>query len=68
MKKILLLLFLLFAVVPAIASDTLVVFNVKTMIYHKPTCIAAKRCTKNCIKMPKAKAEKLGRPCDICGG
>ena len=57
MKKILLLLFLLFAVVPAIASDSFVIFNVKTLIYHKPTCMAAKRCTKSCIKMPKEKVK-----------
>lgn len=68
MKKIIFLFFLLFAVVPVLAADTMVVFNYKTLIYHKPNCIAARRCTKNCVRIPKEKAEKLGRPCDICGG
>ena len=68
MKKLLLLLFLFFAVTPALATDTFVIFNQKTLIYHKPNCIAARRCTKNCIRMPKADAEEKGRPCEICGG
>mgnify|MGYP006322392187 CR=1 FL=1 len=68
MKKILILLFLFFAVVPAMASDSYVVFNVKTLVYHKPSCMAARRCTKSCVKMPKAKAIERGRPCEICGG
>ncbi|MBR2274006.1 MAG: hypothetical protein IJ864_04165 [Alphaproteobacteria bacterium] len=68
MKRIIFLFFLLFMVVPVLAADTMVVFNLKTLIYHKATCIAARRCTKSCVKMPKEEAEKLGRACDICGG
>ena len=56
--------------IPVLASDSSpVIMNVKTYIYHSPTCKWAKRCTKNCIKTTKDKAKSQGaRPCKVCGG
>lgn len=69
MKRLLIILFLLSAVVPVLAADTMVVFNLKTFIYHKPDCPSAQRCTKNCIVLPKNDViKKGGRPCEKCGG
>lgn len=46
-----------------------VVFNTKTLKYHKPTCQWAQKCTKNCIKIEKKEAIKRGgQPCKVCGG
>ena len=46
-----------------------VVFNTKTLKYHKPTCQYAKKCTVNCIKIDKQQArQKNGKPCKVCGG
>ena len=46
-----------------------VFFNIKTHKYHKPDCIWAKRCTKNCIMIEKSEAIKHGGiPCKVCGG
>lgn len=70
MKKIFLLLILIFLITPALAADSpVVIMNVKTHIYHHPSCIWAKRCTKNCIKTTKDKALARGaRACKVCGG
>ena len=69
MKRLLIILFVLGMIMPALASDTMVVLNLKTLIYHKPDCAAAKRCTKNCIILPKNNVIKRGaRPCEKCGG
>lgn len=52
-----------------VAVAETVVYNVKTGKYHKPTCQAAIRCTKNCIKIDKVQAkQKGGVPCKLCGG
>lgn len=46
-----------------------VIFNTKTMIYHKPDCKLAKKCTRNCIKINKPDAIKRGgHACYACGG
>lgn len=58
MKKLLSLLIVLFLVSPALAADSqTVVMNIKTYIYHSPDCKWAKKCTKNCIKTTKQKAQ-----------
>jgi hypothetical protein len=50
-------------------SDPDTVFNVQSHIYHRDTCSAARRCTKNCIVVKLSEAKKRGgRPCEICGG
>ena len=70
MKKIFLLLMLILLITPALAADSpVVIMNVKTHIYHHPSCIWAKRCTQNCIKTTKDKALSRGaRACKVCGG
>lgn len=70
MKKTVCLLIFLLLSAPVLASDSsTVIMNVKTYIYHSPTCKWAKRCTKNCIKTTKNKAKSQGaRPCEVCGG
>ena len=55
------LLMLGFLITPALAADSpVVIMNVKTYIYHHPSCIWAKRCTKNCIKTTEEKALARG--------
>ncbi len=39
------------------ADDQTVIMNTKTYIYHTPDCKWAKKCTKNCIKITKQKAQ-----------
>ena len=42
---------------------------INTYKYHKITCKWAKKCTKNCIKIEKKKAQQRGGvPCKVCGG
>jgi methylphosphotriester-DNA--protein-cysteine methyltransferase len=50
-------------------ADPDTVYNVQSHIYHRETCSAARRCTKNCIviKLSEAK-QRGGRACQICGG
>ena len=46
-----------------------VVFNWKTLKYHKPGCQWAQKCTQNCTSVDKKTAIKNGgRPCKVCGG
>ena len=70
MRKILCLLVLLGLAVPVAAADNSpVVMNVKTYIYHQPSCHRAERCTKNCVKTTKQEAQAKGaRACKVCGG
>lgn len=70
MKKVLCLLLVLCFALPVYAVDsTPVIMNVKTYIYHSPSCKWAKRCTKNCVKTTKQKAQARGaRACKVCGG
>lgn len=70
MKKALIVLFLLLFAVPVLASDSAaVVMNIKTYIYHKPTCTWAIRCTKSCVQTTKSDAIAKGaRACKVCGG
>ena len=52
-----------------VADDQTVIMNTKTYIYHTPDCKWAKKCTKNCIKITKQKAQAQGaRACKVCGG
>ncbi|HXU00824.1 MAG TPA: hypothetical protein VN903_07525 [Polyangia bacterium] len=51
------------------AAEQAVFFNTKSLIYHHDGCMAANRCTVNCIWIPRADAIKRGgRPCKLCGG
>lgn len=51
------------------ADNQTVVMNTKTYIYHNPTCKWAKKCTMNCIKTTKQKAQTQGaRACKVCNG
>ena len=71
MKKILgvLLAITIIGLVIIFASDEKVVFNTYTLKYHKPSCEWAKKCTQNCIKISKKKAQQQGGvPCKVCGG
>lgn len=70
MKRIFALLILLFLAAPVLAADNYtVILNTKTYIYHSPDCRWAKKCTQNCIKTTKQKAQAQGaRACKVCGG
>ncbi len=70
MKKILLILtILLFTTSSFATEDKAVIMNIQTYIYHHPSCKWAKKCTKNCIKTTKQKAQTQGaRACKVCGG
>lgn len=69
MKKILIsILALIFISQTSVLAET-VVFNQKTLKYHKPSCQWAHKCTVNCIKTDKKTAVKNGgKPCKVCGG
>ena len=69
MKKLLYPLLILLFVSSVLAADSqTVIMNTKTYIYHSPDCKWAKRCTKNCIKTTKQKAQAQGaRACKVCG-
>jgi hypothetical protein len=46
-----------------------VVFNVQNHKFHHPSCMWAKRCTKNCIDVTRKEAHARGGiPCKVCGG
>ena len=71
MKKLIISIFVLLIVslssTSAFAES--VIFNWKTLKYHKPSCQWAKKCTVNCTKVDKKEAIKNGgRPCKVCGG
>lgn len=68
MKKFLLTLICILTFTGACFAET-VVFNTKTLKYHKIGCRYASICTKNCIKIEKQQAKtKSGVPCKVCGG
>ena len=71
MKKIftsVITLFVLLMTSTAVFAET-VVFNWKTLKYHKPSCQWAQKCTQNCTKVDKKEAIKHGgKPCKVCGG
>lgn len=51
------------------AAEQKVFFNTKSLIYHHDGCIAASRCTVNCIWISRSDAIKRGgRACKLCGG
>lgn len=53
---------------PLSSGDDVVVFNTKTFKYHIPSCMWAKRCTCNCIKISRKEAcSRGGVPCKVCG-
>lgn len=70
MKKLLIILMITFLTSSVLAADNqTVIMNTKTYIYHSPDCKWAKKCTKNCIKTTKQKAQTQGaRACKVCGG
>ena len=72
MKKVLIIFAILLTSIGTAYSyvtNNYVMYNVKSHIYHKPTCEWAIKCTKNCIKIDKKEAIKRGgRPCKVCGG
>ncbi len=50
-------------------SDPEVVFNTNSLIYHRASCSAARRCTRNCVTTTLNDAKKRGgRACKLCGG
>ncbi|NLK37790.1 MAG: nuclease [Epulopiscium sp.] len=51
----------------AISNHT-VFFNTKTLKYHCPACIHARRCTQNCVEMDYNSARIRGVACKVCGG
>ena len=71
MKKIftsVITLFVLLMTSTAVFAET-VVFNWKTLKYHKPSCQWAQKCSQNCTKVDKKEAIKHGgKPCKVCGG
>lgn len=71
MKKImtgLIAVFIIFMTSSAVFAE-MVMFNTKTLKYHKPSCQWAIKCTVNCIKIDKKEAIKRGgKPCKVCGG
>ena len=55
--------------VPATEKEEIVFFNTESRKYHCLTCVHAKRCTKNCIELPRSEAKARGGiPCKTCGG
>ena len=71
MKKIftgMMTIFVLFMTSTVVFAET-VVFNWKTLKFHKPNCQWAQKCTVNCTKVDKKEAIKHGgKPCKVCGG
>ena len=71
MKKIIassITVFILFMTSISVSAET-VVFNWKTLKYHKPGCQWAQKCTQNCTPVDKKEAVKRGGvPCKVCGG
>jgi len=68
LKKLLTILFLTLFLQSAVYAET-VVFNVETKKIHSVNCPAARKCTKNCIKIDRKEAQKRGGiPCQKCGG
>lgn len=54
---------------PSGVRDDVVFFNTQTLKYHCPSCKWAKRCTRNCIKLPRKDAIRRGGvPCKVCDG
>ena len=51
------------------ASDEIVAFNTKSLKYHCLECTWAKKCTVNCVNIPRSEAIRRGGvPCKVCGG
>ncbi len=68
LKIITLALLLLLSTCATVFAET-VVFNWKTLKFHKPSCQWAHRCTVNCTKVDKKEAIRHGGvPCKVCGG
>ena len=71
MKKFISVIFtflLLFTTSTTVFAE-IVVFNWKTLKYHKPGCQWAQKCTVNCTRVDKKEAVRHGGvPCKVCGG
>jgi hypothetical protein len=53
----------------AATADDQVYFNTHTHKYHCLTCVWAKKCTSNCVKISREEAIRRGGvACKICGG
>ncbi len=66
---LLLISFLLLSGLTVASGDEIVMFNIKSLKYHCPSCRWAIKCTKNCIRITKIEAIKRGGiPCKVCGG
>ena len=64
-----LLVVLLFSLSVAATADDQVYFNTHTHKYHCLTCVWAKKCTANCVKISREEAIRRGGvACKICGG
>ncbi len=51
------------------SKDEIVAFNTKSHKYHCLECTWAKKCTVNCVNIPKSEAIRRGGvPCKVCGG
>ena len=69
MKKFYLLFLLIIIVAGFAFGDYEVAFNEKSFIFHSPTCEWARKCTLNCVYIPKSVAIKRGgRACKVCKG
>ena len=50
-------------------KDEIVAFNTKSHKYHCLECTWAKKCTVNCVNIPRSEAIRRGGvPCKVCGG
>lgn len=50
-------------------ADYPVVLNIRTLIYHCPSCELTRRCGTDCETMSVAEARRRGaKPCVSCGG
>lgn len=50
-------------------NEEIVTFNTKTLKFHCRSCRWAKRCTVNCVDVPRSEAIRRGGvPCKVCGG
>ncbi len=62
------LLLLGMALSSSVQAEEVVYFNTESLKYHCMTCKWAVKCTKNCVRMKKSKAEERGTPCKVCQG
>lgn len=50
-------------------KEQTVYFNTNSRKYHHHSCEWARKCTRNCVTLPKSEAIRRGGiPCKVCGG